>query len=413
MNTQLNDIAIIPLLPGNPPEGAKPASGGDENPSGDAFSTAFARAKANQVLRPAGRAMSGTNDPANASASPKDEKAAFATTGESAETEAAKLSLSTTDPALDLALLQSMRDQAATPDADATAASPPLIAEALLPDTASNPSLTVAMTVAAMPPPAGPMPGLSRGGKEAMPVAAPAPGSASRPAFGEVLSDLGAGVRTAPNLGVSLGTSLPASAAAEQERGFEAALAKLESGTTQGAASTPATPNLSPLAAPSLTAPTPQRMSEAPPPVTATVHAPLPSPAFPEEAAQRLTWLVKNGVEQASMRVTPPDMGPIEIRIRLTQDEATIAFAVTQPESGRAIEDAMPRLREMLSESGISLGHTSVESGNGGQFAAEEERARQLEEAQQSLGTRTAAQALTTPTAAAPSRGVGLVDLFA
>lgn len=413
MNTQFSDIAIIPPPPGNPPEGAKPGPGADENTSGDAFSTAFARAKANQAPRPAGRAMSGSGDQANASGSPTVGKVAFTTPNESAETEAAKLGLTTTDPALDLALLQSMRDQTATTDADATAAGTPLIAEAMLPDTASNPSLTVAMTAAAMPPPASPMAGPSRGGKEALPAAAPASGSAGRPAPGEVLSDLGSGVRTSPNLGANLTSSLAGSTAAAQERGFEAALAKLDPGTAPGSSGPPAGPNLSPLAAPPLTALTPQRPPEAPPPVTATVHASLQSPAFPEEAAQRLTWLVKNGVESASLRVTPPDMGPIEIRIRLTQDEATIAFAVTQPESGRAIEDAMPRLREMLSESGISLGHTSVESGNGGQFAAEEERARLLE-AQQLRGARTAAQALASPQATGtPSRGVGLVDLFA
>jgi len=412
VNTQLNDIAIIPPLPGNLPEGAKPGTGSDDSTAGDAFSSAFARAKANQALRPAGRAMAGTSDPANASASPSLEKVPFASTGESADTDATNSRSTSAEPSLDLALLQSMRDQTATTDANATAASPALIAEAMLPEPASDPSLALALTVAAMPPPAGLTPGPSRGGKEAMPVAAPAPGSASRAAPGEVLSDLGSGVRTAPNPGANLASSLSGSAALTQERGFEAALAKLETGSTPGTSGPAASPNLAPLAAPPLTALTPQRLPEPPPTVTATVHAPLQSPAFPEEAAQRMTWLVKNGVESASLRVTPPDMGPIEIRIRLTQDEATIAFAVTQPESGRAIEDAMPRLREMLLESGISLGHTSVESGNGGQFAAEDERARQLE-AQQLRGTRNAAQALTTPTAAAPSRGVGLVDLFA
>ncbi len=419
MNTQLNDIAITPPLPGNLPDGAKPAQAGGENPAGDAFSTAFARARATQAPRPPGRSSPEVSDPAQATAPPVDAKLSATATGEAADTEAGSGGLTAADPALDLALLQSLRDQIAAPDTEAAAAGLPVTAEAA----PTAPPFNIALPVAGWALPGTPLPGANRTGKDVLAgtgPAAPAGGMASpvasRPAPGEVMADLGAGMRSSPLAGANFGSGLPAGVGMMQEHGFEAALAKLEkleSGVSPGTAGTPAVPSLSSLAPNALTAVAPQRAAEPPPVVTATVHAPLPSPAFPDEAAQRLTWLVKNGVESASLRVTPPDMGPIEIRIRLAQDEATIAFAVTQPESGRAIEDALPRLREMLSESGISLGHTSVESGGGGQFAAEEERARLLA-SQRLRETQTAAPAATGQPVALPvARGTGLVDLFA
>ena len=98
----------------------------------------------------------------------------------------------------------------------------------------------------------------------------------------------------------------------------------------------------------------------APMPVHAEIRAPVTSPAFTEEAAQHVNWMVGNGIEHASIRVTPAEMGPIEIRIAMKNDEATINFAVTRPETSAAIENALPRLKEMLEASGISLGDTSV-----------------------------------------------------
>ena len=97
-----------------------------------------------------------------------------------------------------------------------------------------------------------------------------------------------------------------------------------------------------------------------PAPVAVTIATPVHSPYFAEETAQQVTWLTKHGIEQARIHVTPADMGPIEIRIAIEDGEALINFAVTHPESAAAIEDAMPRLRDMLAAAGISLGQTSV-----------------------------------------------------
>ena len=101
-----------------------------------------------------------------------------------------------------------------------------------------------------------------------------------------------------------------------------------------------------------------------------TVDAPVGSARFADQAAQQVTWMAKNGIEHAEIRVKPAELGPITVRIEMHKNEAIISFAVTQPETRAAVENALHKLQEMLADSGISLGQTSV----GGQSMAGEER---------------------------------------
>lgn len=90
------------------------------------------------------------------------------------------------------------------------------------------------------------------------------------------------------------------------------------------------------------------------------IHAPVGSPLFADEAAQRVTWLAKNGIEHAEIRVTPPDMGPIHVSIDMKQNEASINFTVAQTDTRVALEDSLHRLEEMLADSGISLAQANI-----------------------------------------------------
>lgn len=128
-------------------------------------------------------------------------------------------------------------------------------------------------------------------------------------------------------------------------------------------AAAPALTTLTP-ALPPLTEPRPAAA-----PFAASIPVPVSHPAFAAQAAQQIHWLTGHGIEHARINVTPVDLGPIEIRIAIVNSEASISFTVTHPETSAAIENALPRLREMLASSGISLGHTSVGSGAPGSGA--------------------------------------------
>jgi flagellar hook-length control protein FliK len=106
-------------------------------------------------------------------------------------------------------------------------------------------------------------------------------------------------------------------------------------------------------------------------PRTATqIESPVGSPLFANEAAQRVTWLARNSIEHAEIRVTPPDMGPIQVTIDMHDNEATINFVVTQTDTRVALEDSLHQLEEMLAESGIALSQASVGQQDAGQSSA-------------------------------------------
>jgi flagellar hook-length control protein FliK len=100
---------------------------------------------------------------------------------------------------------------------------------------------------------------------------------------------------------------------------------------------------------------------------TTQIDSPVGSPGFTEEAAQRVTWMAKNGIDHAEIRVTPPDMGPIHVSIDMKQNEASVNFVVTQTDTRVAVEDSLHRLEEMFAESGIALSQASVGQQDAGQ----------------------------------------------
>ena len=147
-------------------------------------------------------------------------------------------------------------------------------------------------------------------------------------------------------------------------------------------------------------------------PHTVSVESRVGTPRFADETAQQVTWLAKNGIEHAEIRVKPADLGPILVRIEMQNNEALISFAVTQPETRVAVEDALHRLQEMLAESGISMGETSVgDQSFGKQLRDEHETARQ----RQTFVTRGEphGNAIDGLLARTPLAARGLVDTFA
>lgn len=89
-------------------------------------------------------------------------------------------------------------------------------------------------------------------------------------------------------------------------------------------------------------------------------------PRWGEALGERLVWMVRGDTQQARLRLDPPDLGPLEVHIRVVEDEARISFAAPQSAVREAVEAALPRLREMLSASGVNLVQVDVSSQGGG-----------------------------------------------
>jgi flagellar hook-length control protein FliK len=92
------------------------------------------------------------------------------------------------------------------------------------------------------------------------------------------------------------------------------------------------------------------------------IPARVGSQAWDNQVSQRIVYMV--GKEQAAtLTLNPPDLGPVQIVLNVSNDQATVAFSAEQLEVRQALENALPRLREMMSESGIALSNATVDAG--------------------------------------------------
>lgn len=97
--------------------------------------------------------------------------------------------------------------------------------------------------------------------------------------------------------------------------------------------------------------------STSPPP---GIAAHLNESAWPKQFGDKVVWMAKNDQQSAQININPPQLGPIQITLNLSGDQATLAFASPHAEVRQAIESALPQLKEMLSSAGINLGQSNV-----------------------------------------------------
>jgi flagellar hook-length control protein FliK len=74
----------------------------------------------------------------------------------------------------------------------------------------------------------------------------------------------------------------------------------------------------------------------------------------------RLQWIAEQQGGEATLRISPDGLGPVEIRLKLDGDRVELGFTATQQDTRQALQDALPKLREMLAQQGLQLGHADV-----------------------------------------------------
>jgi flagellar hook-length control protein FliK len=87
---------------------------------------------------------------------------------------------------------------------------------------------------------------------------------------------------------------------------------------------------------------------------------PLTHPAWNQEMGERIVWMNNQGISSAEIKMNPQNMGPITVRIDMNQDQATIAFTAQNSDVRTALENSIPKLREMLSSQNVNLADVNV-----------------------------------------------------
>lgn len=95
-------------------------------------------------------------------------------------------------------------------------------------------------------------------------------------------------------------------------------------------------------------------------------QAPTPLPLrHPEQSAQALQeqvqFLLNRKLDTVEIRLDPPELGNLQIKLHLNQDQAQVGIVVQNSHARELLEQTLPRLREMLAQQGIQLGQTQVQ----------------------------------------------------
>jgi len=94
--------------------------------------------------------------------------------------------------------------------------------------------------------------------------------------------------------------------------------------------------------------------------VSRPVHAPVGTPAWADDIGSRVIMMAEAGKHTASLKLSPEHLGPLEINITVQDDKASVWFGAAHADTRAAIENALPRLREMFASQGLSLADAGV-----------------------------------------------------
>ena len=154
----------------------------------------------------------------------------------------------------------------------------------------------------------------------------------------------------------------------------------------------------------------PGASSAAPSPTPVAV--PLQHANWGQDVADRVHWMVGQNLRQADLQLSPPELGPLEVRVVVTHDQANVSFTSNHAHVRDALEAAIPRLREMLEQQGLNLANADVS-----QHSFAEQRAARDDSNGSGSGAGGDGEMVDTPEdVAAPDglrHGRGLVDYYA
>ncbi|GAA5316915.1 MAG: flagellar hook-length control protein FliK [Candidatus Pelagadaptatus aseana] len=105
----------------------------------------------------------------------------------------------------------------------------------------------------------------------------------------------------------------------------------------------------------------------------AQVKAGIGQPKWQAVISERVAFMASQNIKSAEIQLDPPELGPLQVRVTVNQDQASVAFASHHAQVREALDQTAFRLRDMLQQEGMTQVDVDVsgeafsqESGEGG-----------------------------------------------
>ncbi|WP_432471983.1 flagellar hook-length control protein FliK [Amphritea sp. HPY] len=96
-------------------------------------------------------------------------------------------------------------------------------------------------------------------------------------------------------------------------------------------------------------------------------------PAWNQAINERIMMLSSQNGRFVEIQLDPPELGSLQVKLQLKNDQVSVVFNTPHGSVREALEQGMPKLREMFEEQGLNLADSSVEDQGAGQSGADQE----------------------------------------
>lgn len=104
--------------------------------------------------------------------------------------------------------------------------------------------------------------------------------------------------------------------------------------------------------------------------VSVKVEAAVGSTAWGQEVGQKVVLMIGGKQQSLEMQLNPPQLGPLEVKLTLNQDQASVSFITAHGQVREALLQTVPKLGEMLADNGVMLANVQVDVGGSGRQPA-------------------------------------------
>ena len=92
----------------------------------------------------------------------------------------------------------------------------------------------------------------------------------------------------------------------------------------------------------------------------ASVNTPFGKSGWTQAVAQQVMVMVKDKVQTISLALNPPNLGPLQVVVKIENQVANVQFSSAAPEVQQALRDGLPVLQDLLGQAGVALGQADI-----------------------------------------------------
>lgn len=94
--------------------------------------------------------------------------------------------------------------------------------------------------------------------------------------------------------------------------------------------------------------------------LSTAIRTPMGQPGWGAEVAEKVLWMSSQKIQSAEISINPPDLGPIEAKVQVQQDQVNVTFSTQHAPVKEALEQSLAKLKEMMAQNGVNLGSVDV-----------------------------------------------------